>query len=110
MNVTDYTVEYAENGLMRLTLPCFSGEDLSASARMNDFMESLLGEIYLYADSLLSENGRHSRFICNYDVIEDGGETSVTLRLSFSVTGMPSRRRAVTVCFRDGYAVGEKAN
>lgn len=105
---TEYVIEKTGARSVRISLPCFSGEDdFAVCAAMNRFYSSAADQIYLYAVSLLDPAERRARFTCLYDTAEDEKGFTVTLRLSYTHQGSRAERKTLSHTWRGGHIISK---
>lgn len=107
----------AENGgrvTADIVLPCFCGDgaDFQTAARLNSFYTYAAGVLYSYAASVTDPEARQIGYTCRSEVVLDGAEVEVTLRITERrvCRGRKSdvKRKVLSHVFRDGYAVRRK--
>ncbi len=105
---TEYVIEKNGAKSVRISLPCFSGEDdFAVCAVMNRFYSSAADQIYLYAASLLESAERRARFTCLYDTADDEKGFTVTLRMSYMRQGSRAERKTLSHTWRNGHIISK---
>jgi len=106
MEIKEYRIEYAGKKSISLLLPVFSAEEsFWECARMNRFYASVADACVRAAEELFRSTEKRARYYGSYAAVEENGRISVTLTLSYSEQGCPSRRRQITHLWRNGYIV-----
>ena len=94
-----------------LSLPCFRDDEAPAEAeRMNRFYESASRDLYAAALNAVAEDARRIFYRCLFDAETDGIRTTVTLRLSLSVSGRRTRRKTIVHRWEPGGIVSKTAS
>ncbi len=93
-----------------LSLPCFQDDEEPEEAeRMNRFYESASRDLYAAALDAVAADARRIFYRCLFDAENDKDGTTVTLRLSLSVSGRRTRRKIIVHRWGTGGIVSKTA-
>lgn len=106
MTYSDYSLTKDGSRGYTITLPCFLGDDDFTEAKlMNRFYESVMGELYLFAEYYVSSAERRASFKCKYFVESDESIIEVKLEITTKSDGSRSMTQVITHRWKHGIII-----
>lgn len=103
MTYSDYSLAKDGGCGYTITLPCFLGDDDFTEAKlMNRFYESVMVELYSFAEYFVNSAERRASVKCKYFVEIDAPIINVRLEINTKTAGTRSKTQVITHSWKHG--------